>query len=44
MEGKPKPPGAWSAEQTAEYMIEKVFDEGDFYVICPDSETSSVGS
>ncbi|ORY31355.1 hypothetical protein BCR39DRAFT_526267 [Naematelia encephala] len=39
--GAPKPPGAWTAEQTVEYMIEKVFEEGDFYVICPDNETSS---
>lgn len=38
----PKPPGAWTAEQTVEYMIEKVFDEGDFYVICPDNEATSV--
>lgn len=37
-----KPPGAWSAEQTVDYMIEKVFDDGDFYVIVPDNETNSV--
>lgn len=37
-----KPAGAWTPEQTVEYMVEKVFDEGDFYVICPDNDTSSV--
>lgn len=37
-----KPPGAWTAEQTVEYMIEKVFDEGDFYVLVPDNETTVV--
>jgi hypothetical protein len=41
-QAKPKPAGAWTAEQTVEYMIDKVFEEGDFYVICPDNETSSV--
>lgn len=39
-----KPAGAWTAEQTVEYMVEKVFDEGDFYVICPDNDTTSVRS
>lgn len=41
-DGSTKPAGAWSAEQTVDYMIEKVFEEGDFYVICPDNETSTV--
>ncbi|TYJ58922.1 hypothetical protein B9479_000356 [Cryptococcus floricola] len=36
-----KPPGAWTAEQTVDYMVEKVFEEGDFYVVCPDNETST---
>ncbi|WWD18407.1 hypothetical protein CI109_102857 [Kwoniella shandongensis] len=36
-----KPPGAWSPEQTVDYMIEKVFEDSDFYVICPDNETTS---
>ncbi len=40
--GNPKPAGAWTPEQTVDYMVEKVFEEGDFYVICPDNETSSV--
>ncbi|EKD03761.1 hypothetical protein A1Q2_01987 [Trichosporon asahii var. asahii CBS 8904] len=39
-DGKPKPPGAWTPEQTIEYMFEKVLEEGDFYVICPDNETT----
>lgn len=37
-----KPAGAWTAEQTVEYMFEKVLIEGDFYVICPDNQTTSV--
>lgn len=41
-DGKPKPPGAWTPEQTVEYMFEKVLEEGDFYVICPDNETTPV--
>ena len=40
--GGSKPAGAWTPEQTVDYMIQKVFEEGDFYVICPDNETSSV--
>ncbi|KAK1925382.1 hypothetical protein DB88DRAFT_450915 [Papiliotrema laurentii] len=39
--GKPKPSGAWTPEQTVEYMVDKVFSEGDFYVICPDNETTT---
>jgi hypothetical protein len=39
-----KPSGAWTAEQTVEYMFEKVLIEGDFYVICPDNETTSVSN
>ncbi|KAL7423257.1 hypothetical protein Q5752_002557 [Cryptotrichosporon argae] len=39
--GGPKPAGAWTPEQTVEYMVDKVFNEGDFYVICPDNETNS---
>ncbi|KAF5362871.1 hypothetical protein D9758_007064 [Tetrapyrgos nigripes] len=33
-----KPPGAWSAEETVLYMLDKV-RAGDFYVVCPDNET-----
>lgn len=39
---KTKPPGAWTPEQTVEYMFEKVLVDDDFYIICPDNETSSV--
>jgi len=42
--GDPKPAGAWSPEQTVDYMVQRVFEEGDFYVVCPDNETSSVSS
>ncbi|KAK6908270.1 short-chain dehydrogenase/reductase SDR [Kwoniella mangroviensis CBS 10435] len=40
--GAPKPSGAWTPEQTVDYMVDKVFEEGDFYVICPDNETNNV--
>ena len=40
--GNPKPAGAWTPEQTVDYMVERVLEEGDFYVVCPDNETSSV--
>ncbi|KAK7464777.1 hypothetical protein VKT23_005984 [Stygiomarasmius scandens] len=33
-----KPPGAWSAEETVLYMLDKV-RAGDFYILCPDNET-----
>jgi len=39
--GKAKPHGAWTPEQTVDYMVDKVFEQGDFYVICPDNETTS---
>lgn len=32
-----KPPGAWTADQTAAFMIERV-TAGDFYILCPDNE------
>jgi hypothetical protein len=38
----PKASGAWTSEQTVDYMVDKVFEQGDFYIICPDNETSSV--
>lgn len=34
-----KPPGAWTADQTAEFMIERI-TAGDFYILCPDNEVS----
>lgn len=35
-----KPPGAWTPAQTVKYMLERV-RLGEFYIICPDDETSS---
>src|SRR5882672_11108758 len=32
-----KPAGAWTAEQTVDFMIERV-NAGDFYVLCPDND------
>jgi NAD(P)-dependent dehydrogenase (short-subunit alcohol dehydrogenase family) len=32
-----KPAGAWTAEQTVDFMIEHV-SAGDFYVLCPDND------
>lgn len=34
----PKPQGAWTAEETVLYMLDKVRD-GEFYVLVPDNET-----
>jgi len=36
--GKPKPRGAWTAEETVLYMLDKV-REGQFYILVPDNET-----
>jgi hypothetical protein len=35
---KTKPQGAWTAEETVLYMLDKV-REGEFYVLVPDNET-----
>ena len=32
-----KPAGAWTAEQTADFMIERLAS-GDFYILCPDND------
>jgi hypothetical protein len=32
-----KPAGAWTAEQTIDFMIERL-DAGDFYILCPDND------
>jgi NAD(P)-dependent dehydrogenase (short-subunit alcohol dehydrogenase family) len=32
-----KPAGAWTAEQTVDFMIEHV-GRGDFYILCPDND------
>ncbi|KAL4069972.1 hypothetical protein V8B97DRAFT_1871922 [Scleroderma yunnanense] len=37
-QGGEKPPGAWTAEETVLYMLERV-RSGEFYIICPDNET-----
>ncbi|TCD60469.1 hypothetical protein EIP91_010031 [Steccherinum ochraceum] len=33
-----KPAGAWTAQETALYMIDKLH-EGKFYILCPDNDT-----
>ena len=35
-----KPPGAWTPEQVVALMMERVA-AGDFYILCPDNETTS---
>jgi len=32
-----KPPGAWTAEQVAGFMLESL-ERGDFYILCPDND------
>ena len=32
-----KPAAAWTAEQTVDFMIERM-DAGDFYILCPDND------
>jgi NAD(P)-dependent dehydrogenase (short-subunit alcohol dehydrogenase family) len=32
-----KPAGAWTAEQTVDFMIESI-GRGDFYILCPDND------
>ncbi|NHO85565.1 SDR family NAD(P)-dependent oxidoreductase [Pseudoteredinibacter isoporae] len=34
-----KPEFAWTSEQTIEFMMQRL-DAGDFYIICPDNETT----
>jgi len=34
-----KPPGAWSAEQVVDFMLERL-GAGDFYILCPDNEVT----
>jgi NAD(P)-dependent dehydrogenase (short-subunit alcohol dehydrogenase family) len=33
-----KPAGAWTAEQTIDFMIERL-EASDFYILCPDNDT-----
>ena len=35
-----KPPGAWTAEQVADFMLATDGCAGDFYIICPDNEVT----
>ena len=35
-----KPPGAWTTEETVDYMLARLSD-GDFYIICPDNDVTS---
>jgi NAD(P)-dependent dehydrogenase (short-subunit alcohol dehydrogenase family) len=34
-----KPDGAWTPEQTVDFMLERLA-AGDFYILCPDGETT----
>jgi len=34
--------GAWTAEQTVDFMIERI-DAGDFYILCPDNDVPRRG-
>jgi NAD(P)-dependent dehydrogenase (short-subunit alcohol dehydrogenase family) len=38
-EGAQKPPGAWTPEQVADFMLERM-GEGDFYILCPDNDVT----
>ena len=35
--GAEKPPGAWTAEQVVDFMLEGI-ERGDFYLLCPDND------
>ena len=37
--GADKPPGSWTAEQVADFMLERM-SAGDFYILCPDNEVT----
>lgn len=37
--GGPKPAGAWTAEQTVDFMLSSL-ERGDFYILCPDNEVT----
>ncbi|MBB6303302.1 SDR family NAD(P)-dependent oxidoreductase [Rhizobium leucaenae] len=36
---KEKPAGAWTAEQTVDFMVESI-ERGDFYILCPDNDVA----
>lgn len=35
--GAAKPPGAWTPEQTVQFMLDSI-QRGDFYILCPDND------
>jgi NAD(P)-dependent dehydrogenase (short-subunit alcohol dehydrogenase family) len=37
--GGPKPAGAWTPQQTIDFMLASL-DRGDFYILCPDNEVT----
>jgi NAD(P)-dependent dehydrogenase (short-subunit alcohol dehydrogenase family) len=37
--GGPKPAGAWTAQQTVDFMLQSL-ERGDFYILCPDNDVS----
>lgn len=37
-QGAPKPAGAWTPEQTVDFLLESL-ERGDFYILCPDNDT-----
>jgi NAD(P)-dependent dehydrogenase (short-subunit alcohol dehydrogenase family) len=37
--GREKPPGAWTPEQVADFMLESL-ERCDFYILCPDNDVS----
>lgn len=37
--GKPKPDGAWTPEQTVDFLLERLAQPNVFYILCPDNET-----
>jgi len=37
--GREKPPGAWTPEQVADFMLDSI-ERGDFYILCPDNDVS----
>jgi NAD(P)-dependent dehydrogenase (short-subunit alcohol dehydrogenase family) len=37
--GGPKPAGAWTAQQTVDFMLQSL-QRGDFYILCPDNEVT----
>jgi NAD(P)-dependent dehydrogenase (short-subunit alcohol dehydrogenase family) len=36
---RPKPPGAWTADQVADFLMDGLA-RGDFYILCPDNEVT----